>query len=94
MICSLNDKKTYNSIISQIWLLQLMLLAGEGKVLYELKSMTYMIRNPQDYFVLITSDFERSLIQHNQTQLALWQYYRDVGDIILPDEDISVYSTI
>lgn len=50
----------------------------------------------QDHFKLTVSDFTNKLKMHNQTQLNLWNNYKTMGDIILPEEETEagMYSNI
>jgi len=42
----------------------------------------------------VVADFNRRLTSHNETQKNLWNYYKELDDLILPDEQVDLYSGI
>ena len=53
-----------------------------------------MLKGEDAVFEQTRIDFNKRLQSHNETQKVLWDYYKEIDDLILPDETVDLYSGI
>lgn len=63
-------------------------------MLYDYKQLGGILKGDDAFHQKSVDEFDKRLRKHSQTQINLWNNYKDMDDIILPDESIDLYSEI